>query len=114
MSGIKISIFREGVSKENRSLAALDPDTVLLNDRSIPDLLGYARSIADEIAYYNILNNVDGDWQSFFATSKSPEDSYLDYLLDLPDDSYNNIISRNTTPHLALYLTFLALLQKVK
>src|SRR5690349_6796029 len=115
MSGIKVSIFREGVSKENRSLPALDPGSVQLNDRSIPDLLAYTRSIANQIAFYNIINSVDGDWQPFFAAGGGkPQDNYLDYLLDLPDQSYGDIVTRNTPPHFAVFLTFLALLQKLK
>jgi hypothetical protein len=115
MSGIKISIFREGVSKENRSLAALDPAFVQLNDRSIPDLLDYTRSVAKEIAYYNILNLPDGDWSSFFdpAQLKLP-DEFADQLLDLPAESYPSAGDSNASPHYALFLTFLALLEKLK
>ncbi|MDP4262881.1 MAG: baseplate J/gp47 family protein [Bacteroidota bacterium] len=112
---MKISIFREGISKENREMTALDPVSVQLNDRSIPDILNSTRAIADQFAYYDIANNIDGDWQPFFEPAiTSLPDSYLDYLLDLPDERYDTITTRNITPHIALFLTFLALVQKLK
>lgn len=115
MGGIKISLFREGISKENRVTTALDPASVQLNDRSIPDMLDATRAIAKEFAYYDVTNNLNGDWQPFFDPVVTAwPDSYLDYLLDLPNEKYDSIEKRDTTPHIALFLTFLALMQKLK
>ncbi|HEY6505759.1 MAG TPA: baseplate J/gp47 family protein, partial [Chitinophagaceae bacterium] len=114
MGGVKVSIFREGISRENRAGRTLDPASVQLNDRSIPAMIDAARAIAAQLAYYNVVNSIDGDWQPFFKPAISSPDNYIDYLLDLPDERYDTVINRNTTPHLALFLTFLALMQKLK
>jgi hypothetical protein len=115
MGGVKITIFRDGVSIENRSLPALDPASVKLDDRSIRDMLDSTVSLSKQVAYYSIANYVDGDWLPFFdLTGSGGQDKYLEYILDLPDQDYNKITARNITPHMALFLTFLALSEKLR
>lgn len=117
MGSVKLIKFRDGASKENRSTSALDPDLVRLDDRSIQDMLSSTFSIADQIVFYNLLNLPDGDWRPFFSITSYNElalDQYLNNILDLDPDNYDSISQRDIKPHLALFLTFLALYEKLK
>ncbi|MGD8400804.1 MAG: hypothetical protein PVH64_07710, partial [Bacillota bacterium] len=56
---------RSGTSRDNKVLAALHPDYVSVEERSIADLLMYARAYAQKVRFYNEHNQVSGTWAAF-------------------------------------------------
>jgi hypothetical protein len=103
---------RSGTSRDNKVLAALHPDYVSVEERSIADLLMYARAYAQKVRFYNEHNQVSGTWAAFL-------DFTDDQILELAQFVENPDIFRDDSvrleqyskPHLALLLTFLKLLQ---
>ena len=60
-------MLRDGTSQSDRILAALDPDYVLLDERSSRDLLAFSREYAKGLQYYNDNNEAQGDWSAFLG-----------------------------------------------
>ena len=57
---------RDGTSQANRLQTALAPDYVAVDERSIKDLLAFAREYAKELRYYNVDNQPEEDgWSGF-------------------------------------------------
>lgn len=56
---------RIGVSQAERFSKALLPDYVQVDERTTADLLAFSSDFARLIRYYDIKNNVDGDWEAF-------------------------------------------------
>lgn len=82
-------LSRDGTSQPQRQLAALLPDYVLVDERSMEDLIAFAEQYAAEIAYFNLQDTVaDGDWVAFFEGKEIRSDL-------------------RTEPHFALFLAFL-------
>lgn len=85
----KNSLQRDGTSQNQRLLAALLPGYVSVDERSMEDLIAFARKFAEEIKYFNIADAPDGDWVGFFTKA-------------IADD-------QRTEPHYALFISFLEL-----
>ncbi|MEO5642813.1 MAG: baseplate J/gp47 family protein [Bacteroidia bacterium] len=85
----KNSLLRDGTSQGQRLLAALLPEYVSVDERSMDDLIAFARKFAEEIKYYNLAESVDGDWVGFFTKAISED--------------------QRTEPHYALFISFLKL-----
>jgi hypothetical protein len=85
----KNSLQRDGTSQNQRLLAALLPGYVSVDERSMEDLIAFARKFAEEIQYYNLADATHGDWTAFFAKSISED--------------------QRTEPHYALFISFLEL-----
>lgn len=97
---------QDGTSQDDRVQNALDPGYVSVDERSVKDLLVFARKYAKELRYFNEQNEAQGDWSGFLG----------DYNLDeivayLNNPQPNASFSR---PHLVLFLTFLQLLQQAR
>jgi hypothetical protein len=108
---------RSGTSRDNRVLIALQPDYVAVEERSIADLLMYARAYAQKLNPYKdeeYQNRIDS-WVAFLDFS---DDQILELaqFVENPDlfsdDSVR--LEQYSKPHLALLLTFLKLLQYPK
>ena len=56
---------QDGTSQDGRYQKALDPEYVLVDERSIRDLLDFARKYSGELKYFNERNEPDGDWSGF-------------------------------------------------
>ena len=59
---------RNGTSQSQRSIDALSPDYFLLEERSIADLILYAKNHAEILHYFNLNNEIDGlktNWSAF-------------------------------------------------
>ena len=107
---IKAQIFRDGVSQRHRSLKALQPDYVAVDERTLADGLNFAQVYAKQLRYFNLSNQADGDWFSFFAGDIQQMLDYLDHPEGFaPKDASQ--LSQFSQPHLALFLTFLKLFQ---
>lgn len=100
---------RDGVSQAQRQRAALVPDYVAVDDRSLKDLLAFARQYAKELRYYNLQNQEAGDWSAFLAPDLSL-DEVVAFVRD-PDQMAPANAQRFRQPHFVLFLTFLQLLQ---
>ena len=97
---------RDGASQADRRLAALDPEYVAVDERSLRDLLAFARAYGQELNYYDVEHfdiKAMGDWSRFVDPALDLED--LAALIADPDSA-----SGSVRPHLALFLTFLHLL----
>jgi len=103
MSYQKGNINRDGTSQIQRFLKALDPACVPIDDRSASDWLNYIKTISSEINYYNLTDQTEGDWSSFFSKP-----------LELPV-IVENYEGKNDYPsHIGLLLSFFHLLKYVK
>ncbi|HKJ41482.1 MAG TPA: hypothetical protein VKA27_05275, partial [Sunxiuqinia sp.] len=91
------SLVRDGTSQSGRYPAKLNPDSVKIDGRSESDFIDYAYKFAGLLNFYNIENQVDGDWQVF-----------LQKLKDNPEAILNGEMS----PQTALFLSFLRLFHK--
>ncbi len=63
----KNQLQRDGTSQQQRTLKALLPGYVSVEERSMEDLQEFARQYAKEILYFDEGNNPDGDWEDFFT-----------------------------------------------
>jgi len=62
---------RGGTSREQRTLAALLPGYVRMDERRIEDLILFANEYAKLIVYYDAGNKPAGDWKDFFTSDIS-------------------------------------------
>ncbi len=105
-------IERDGTSQAARLLNALDPGYVLIDERSIEDLLNFARRYSQELQYFDITNQPVSDWSAFLG---APDDDQrlsdlAAFLLDpakFTPDSHPELFR----PHLVLFLAYLKLFQ---
>ena len=103
---------RDGTSQADRMLAALDPDYVSVDERSLKDLLLFAREYGKELKYFNARNQEAGDWSAFID-----DDLDLDEVVSFVNDSDKFTASKKQSfsrPHFVLFLSFLKLLQKAQ
>lgn len=68
----KNPLVRDGTSQAARFLAALDPDFVQVDERSLIDQINLLREYAGLVQYHNDRNEADGDWQGFFDSGMAP------------------------------------------
>lgn len=96
-------ISQLGQSQGERMPEALRPDFVEVDERTTDDLLRFAKQFAPSVNYYR--NNITApadNWAKFFP--------YEDDPITLARLRQGN--NASTTPHLALFLSFLALYRK--
>ena len=109
--GKEILIAREGTEQQQRFIDALDPEYFKLNEFSLNDWMKFAYSFAEHVNYFETsdFQNHSGNWQDFFASDKE-----LEVFLNAFDTDQNTTVSgnKNITPHLALFISFLKLLEK--
>ncbi|MCG8573700.1 MAG: baseplate J/gp47 family protein [Flavobacteriales bacterium] len=86
-----VTLERDRTSQQQRLLKALLPSYVSVDERSMQDLIDFTNRLTKEINYYNNNNQVDGDWESFFANQVIDE------------------TNQKTQPHYALFIAFLEL-----
>ena len=107
-----IVLNRDGQAQEQRFPNLLDPVKVLVDDRSLKDLLKYVYDISKEIKYFdhtNIekpsLSSNEGIWQDLFNINGNDFESLLAKL-----EEWKN--KKSVPPHISLLLTFLELYQE--
>lgn len=86
----KHPLLRDGTSQLRRLLKALLPSYVSVDERSMEDLIAFARRYAEEIFYYDTNNLKNGNWVDFFNHAIDEQGS-------------------QTEPHYALFAAFLDL-----
>lgn len=87
----KNRLLRDGTSQSQRTLKALLPSYVSVDERSLNDLIDFVNEFSAQINFYDINNTVNGDWTSFFENQ-------------LIDET-----TQKTQPHYALFIAFLQL-----
>ncbi len=103
------SVFRrDGTSQTERLLPALDPDYVAIDERSLKDLLAFAREYARTLTYFNLDDEAQGDWSAFLASDVDLDD-VITFMQDPAKLSPDKAL-RFSRPHFVLFLTFLQLL----
>ncbi|WP_319481053.1 hypothetical protein [uncultured Draconibacterium sp.] len=103
--GKDILLPREGTEQQSRFIDALDPAWVKLNDFGLEEWMKFAWNFAGHINYFDTKNDqVPADnWQDFFIA----KDELTNFLKELESGS-------EITPHLALFVTFIKLLDTTK
>lgn len=108
--GKDILIAREGTEQQRRFIDALSPEYFKLNEFSLNDWMQFAYNFAQQVNYFGTTDseNKSGNWQDFFNTDKNLQD-----FLKAFDADTETILSesKNITPHLALFISFLTLLK---
>lgn len=61
-------VINGAASQYDRWLRALDPGYAEVDGRSFPQLLNFAVKYGGLINFYNLENEIDGDWTNFFLT----------------------------------------------
>jgi hypothetical protein len=108
--GKDILIKREGTEQQQRLIDALSPEYFKLNEFSLNDWMKFAYGFAEHVNYFDTddYQNRSGNWQDFFTPEKGLEDFLKAFDLD---DNVNSPESQNITPHLALFISFIKLLE---
>ncbi|MCY1718976.1 baseplate J/gp47 family protein [Prolixibacteraceae bacterium Z1-6] len=103
--GKNILLAREGTEQQQRFVNALNPDSVKLNDFDLEDWMKFAYNFASHVNYFDTQNHTmpAGNWQEFFK-SKTELEAFFSEI-----EKENSI-----TPHLALFVTFVKLLEITK
>ncbi|AXT52369.1 hypothetical protein D1818_16540 [Aquimarina sp. BL5] len=124
-------LLRDGTSQQDRNTDAIRPDYVAIEDRSIEELITEAQRIAKELQFFDIENRPTTTWESFLIddpqtfNQNSPEGRriqqkrWADLLaayVENPERFYNDPEKKAklSKPHVALFITFLKLLNHVK
>ncbi len=98
--GKDILLHREGTDQNQRFLETLDPTWIKLNDFGLEEWMSFAWQFAAHIQYFDSRDNtVKGNWQDFFIA----KNELAGFLKEAET-------SREVTPHLALFITFVKLL----
>ncbi|MFN8345205.1 MAG: hypothetical protein U0X91_09380 [Spirosomataceae bacterium] len=92
----KNPLQRDGTSQEQRSLPALDPANLKLDDRSSEDHIHYASQLAELLNFYEINGKISGNWSGFLASVQGQSEKEWE-------------ASAAHSPHVALFLAFLKL-----
>jgi hypothetical protein len=64
---IKNPIKRDGVSRRQRKLEALNPSFVKVDERTLEDFLVFALDFSRQVQFYNLSNQPDGNWEDFWG-----------------------------------------------
>ncbi len=100
--GKDILLEREGIGQMQRFLDALNPESVTLNDFTLTDWMQFAYNFARHVNYFETTDSETpaSDWTDFFKSKSELQD----FLQNLENGG-------NVTPHLALFISFLNLLE---
>lgn len=93
----KNPLLRDGTSQAQRVLKALLPEYIAVDERSMDDLVAFAKRFAEQVKYYDLSNTNSGpgdDWVGFFTKT-------------LTEDQRNE-------PHYALFMAFLEVFRQAQ
>lgn len=92
----------DGVNQLQRSLPALNPLTIQMDERGKRDILSFLIALSAQIRYYDLQNQSLGDWRPFFDYFVGSAGLMSESELD------NQLINKQDwSPHLILLLAFL-------
>lgn len=100
--GKDIALTREGNDQNKRFIEALDPGSVKLNDFSLKEWMQFAYRFAGHVNYFSNLDfeEPSGNWEFFFKNE-----------IELEDFLKRVGVEKNISPHLALFICFVWLLE---
>lgn len=101
--------LRDGTSRQDRLLPALDPGYFQVVEQSTVDLLRFAQAYARQVQFFKEDNTPDGDWSAFLDGDPVEMARYLDDPTAFDYDPVKK--ERFSRPHFALWLSFLGLLR---
>ena len=112
-------LTRSGTGQEQRYINALNPDSFELHDFSVEDWILFAYNFSENVNFFSTKNyeEVLGNWKSFFEKLTTSEVPYrgtraYDRLKDEVSETLALYTSTSElTPHLALFVCFLQLLE---
>ena len=90
-------LVRDGTSQAARYPKDLDPASVQIDGRSESDLIDFAYNFAGLLNFYNLENQVEGDWQAFLQQLK---------------ENPKAVLTGDLSPQASLFLSFLRLFKK--
>ncbi|SRX54965.1 baseplate J/gp47 family protein [Aequorivita sp. CIP111184] len=98
----KFLINHKGTEQTQRSISAMLPENLNLNDFSTEDWMKFAYNFASEVNYFSVENATipSGNWESFFIE----KDKIKNFLSKAEN-------SNSLSPHLTLFVCFLKLLE---
>jgi hypothetical protein len=101
----------DGTNQQQRLLPALEADYIVPDERSLSDLVEYARSVAAELRYYDLSGQSTGDWRPFVELLVDPATSQV-----LPTTRLESVLETRADwpPHLVLFLAFLKQFQNLQ
>ncbi|MDJ0703454.1 MAG: baseplate J/gp47 family protein [Leptolyngbyaceae cyanobacterium MO_188.B28] len=119
---IKASVLRDGTSQRGRALRSLDPDYISVEERTLVDWIQFVQAYAQDLIFFNLSNQPDGDWSAFFA---GDAEAMADAVASLDKGGAEGLDANRVEstsfsadmlrllaqPHLALFLTCLKLLR---
>jgi hypothetical protein len=118
MMEIKAHTFRDGISQRRRSLRSLSPDHIAVDERSLADWVRFAQTFTQYLKFFREYDErdpqADGDWSVFFDGDADAIAAALQALDGHHSQNANfssDILNCLAQPHLALFLTFLQLLE---
>jgi hypothetical protein len=93
----------DGTNQSQRTLPALVPDFIRIDERSVGEILNFTYQLAKQINFYAADGTVTGDWQDFFDMTA--------FGIDLDGDNILTILGTRTDlpPHFALFIAFVQL-----
>lgn len=117
-------LTKNGTDQKKRYIDALQPNNIQLFDLEISDWILFAHNFAGYINYFETTDQtkIAGDWKAFFSQfnleGKNPHFKN-NFELDRIKNDINTIIEdykkeASLTPHLALFISFLLLLENSK
>jgi len=117
-------LTKNGTFQKQRYIDALQPNNIQLFDLEISDWILFAYTFAGYVNYFETNNQttISGDWKPFFnqfeLESKNPDYKNSFEFLRIKND-INTIIDdykkeASFTPHIALFISFLLLLENSK
>ena len=85
----------DGMARQDRQFAALLPDYFKVDELSFENLLAMAAEFASSIKYYNLNNEIDGDWGGLFRADEAVVmASILSTDLERIESDFQRILSR--------------------
>ena len=104
-SAKNILLNREGTEQTQRFIDALEPSSIKLNDFNLKEWMQFAYSFAKHINYFDVGDATipTGDWSDFFKKNEELET----FLSEVEEGG-------NITPHLALFVCFIWLMDFTK
>ena len=93
-------------------LPALEADYIVPDERSLSDLVEYARRVAAEIRFYDLSGQATGDWVPFLELLLDP--TTRGKVLPSPQLEAALDARADWPPHLVLFLAFLKLFQHLQ
>lgn len=108
-------LYRDGLSQSARALAALDPASVLVDERSLADWLRFLKQYAGQLTYYDLSNQPDPGrgWSGLFPFTDDQCREIAAFAED-PERFEDARYDDYRRPHFALLLAFLGVLRPVQ